>query len=129
MRLDDLNNSRVITVAVVYLSLFLDNVLLTVVGNYEPNWEKEAEGTNHELNNLLIRKCFSADYPGLSVHARREYDRERRRGRKRSSGITPELEGSGPINFESRRGHSHRYSGLRQTSVPGKSQSLASCFA
>lgn len=35
MRLGDLKNSRMIIVAVVYLSLFLDNVLLTVVGNYD----------------------------------------------------------------------------------------------
>ena len=34
MRLGDLKNSRMITIVVVYLSLFLDNVLLTVVGNY-----------------------------------------------------------------------------------------------
>lgn len=127
MRLGDLKNSRMITVAMVYLSLFLDNVLLTVVGNYDQT-EKEGED-NDELNNLLIWKCFSADYPRLSVHARCEYDRERRGGRKRSSGITAKLEGSSPINFESRRGHSNRHSGLRQTSVPGKFQPLAGCFA
>jgi len=33
MKLDP-KNSRMITIVVVYLSLFLDNVLLTVVGNY-----------------------------------------------------------------------------------------------
>ncbi|XP_012523919.1 synaptic vesicular amine transporter [Monomorium pharaonis] len=38
MRLDDLKNSRLITVAVVYLSLFLDNVLLTVVVPIIPDY-------------------------------------------------------------------------------------------
>ncbi|EZA62801.1 synaptic vesicular amine transporter isoform X2 [Ooceraea biroi] len=38
MRLDDLKNSRVIIVTVVYLSLFLDNVLLTVVVPIIPDY-------------------------------------------------------------------------------------------
>ncbi|KAL6262953.1 hypothetical protein P5V15_005741 [Pogonomyrmex californicus] len=38
MRLDDLKNSRMITVVVVYLSLFLDNVLLTVVVPIIPDY-------------------------------------------------------------------------------------------
>lgn len=126
MRLGDLKNSRMTTIVVVYLSLFLDNVLLTVVGNYNQS-ERKTMRTNRELNNSLIRTCFSADYPRLPVHARREYDLERRRGRKRSSGIIAKLKGSGPINFESRRGHSHWHSRLYQTSVLGKSQPLAGC--
>lgn len=42
MRLDDLKNSRVVIVAVVYLSLLLDNVLLTVVGNYDQAVTRES---------------------------------------------------------------------------------------
>ncbi|XP_032675490.1 synaptic vesicular amine transporter-like [Odontomachus brunneus] len=38
MRLGDMSNSRIITVAVVYLSLFLDNVLLTVVVPIIPDY-------------------------------------------------------------------------------------------
>jgi hypothetical protein len=109
--MDDLKNSRVIIVAVVYLSLFLDNVLLTVVGNY--NQATQERGRPEAGLSQLICKCFSTDYSRLSVHARCEHDREcRDGGRKRSGRITVKLEGSGSINFESSRGHSHRHLGL-----------------
>lgn len=70
-------NGRLALVAVVYLSLFLDNVLLTVVGKLYKN--PFSIGENRVILQILRegKTIFSADHTRLPLHAGWEFDGER----------------------------------------------------